>query len=173
MSNWICLPSIKLNITDTKISFQNTLSDVSKPTIFNPFQSSLSLSIRSFILVCCLMYSGFLPSFDSLLLLLLLLCFTQFGGSSHGLNFYVKEDHRSYRHNFGVAKRKPEKLQASTGFEPLTSAIPVQRSTNWANKSTGSRSLNCDSATEILYWCRKIYPESGQKRWLVDGVTLF
>ena len=36
---------------------------------------------------------------------------------------------------FAVAKRKPEKkIQACTGFEPLTSAIPVQRSTNWANK---------------------------------------
>ena len=32
----------------------------------------------------------------------------------------------------------------------------------------------CDSATEISYWWRKICPESGQKRWLVDGVvTLF
>ena len=32
----------------------------------------------------------------------------------------------------------------------------------------------CDSATEIPYWWRKICPESGQKRWLVDGViTLF
>ena len=32
--------------------------------------------------------------------------------------------------NYAVAKRKPEKIQACTGFEPLTSAIPVQRSTN-------------------------------------------
>ena len=31
---------------------------------------------------------------------------------------------------FAAAKRKPEKIQACTGFEPLTSAIPVQRSTN-------------------------------------------
>ena len=31
-----------------------------------------------------------------------------------------------------------------------------------------------DSTTEIPYWWRKICPESGQKRWLVDGVvTLF
>ena len=31
---------------------------------------------------------------------------------------------------FAVAKRKPKKKnQAFTGFEPLTSAIPVQRST--------------------------------------------
>ena len=32
---------------------------------------------------------------------------------------------------YAVAKRKPEKkIQACTGFEPLTSAIPVQRCTN-------------------------------------------
>ena len=32
---------------------------------------------------------------------------------------------------YAVAKRKPEKkIQACTGFEPLTSAILVQRSTN-------------------------------------------
>ena len=32
----------------------------------------------------------------------------------------------------------------------------------------------CDSATEIPYWWLKSCPDSGQKRWLVDGaVTLF
>ena len=35
-----------------------------------------------------------------------------------------------------------QKIQARTGFERLTSAIPVQRSNNWANKIIGSRSLN-------------------------------
>ena len=30
---------------------------------------------------------------------------------------------------FVVSKRKSEKIQACTGFEPLTSAIPMQRST--------------------------------------------
>ena len=34
-----------------------------------------------------------------------------------------------------------KKIQACMGFEPMTSAIPVQRSTNWANKLTGSWSL--------------------------------
>ena len=43
---------------------------------------------------------------------------------------------------FLVAKRKSEKIQACTGFEPLTSAIPMQRSTNGANETIGSRSLN-------------------------------
>ena len=33
-----------------------------------------------------------------------------------------------------------KKIQACTGFEPMTSAIPVQHSTNWANKPIGSRS---------------------------------
>ena len=35
-----------------------------------------------------------------------------------------------------------KKIQACTGFESLTSAIPVQRATNWTNKQTGSRSLS-------------------------------
>ena len=30
-------------------------------------------------------------------------------------------------------KKKEEKIQACTGFECLTSAIPVQSSANWAN----------------------------------------
>ena len=37
-----------------------------------------------------------------------------------------------------VVEIRPEKIQAPTGFEPMTSAIPVQHSTNWANKPTGS-----------------------------------
>ena len=36
----------------------------------------------------------------------------------------MKEHHRSYK------RRKPEKIQACKGFEGLTFAIPVQRSTN-------------------------------------------
>ena len=32
---------------------------------------------------------------------------------------------------FAVAKRKAKNIQASMGFEPLTSAIPVQRSINF------------------------------------------
>ena len=38
-------------------------------------------------------------------------------------------------------KIRPEKIQACTGIEPMTSAIPVQRSTNRANKPTGSCAL--------------------------------
>ena len=34
-----------------------------------------------------------------------------------------------------------KKNQAHTGFEPMTSVIPLQHSTNWANNPTGSWSL--------------------------------
>ena len=37
-----------------------------------------------------------------------------------------------------IVKMRPEKIQARTGFKPITSAIPVQRSTNWINKLTRS-----------------------------------
>ena len=37
---------------------------------------------------------------------------------------YMKEDHHSYRRKFCSCERKPEKIQACTGFEPLTSVIP-------------------------------------------------
>ena len=41
-----------------------------------------------------------------------------------------------------LRKESLKKNQVRTGFEPLTSAIPVQRLTNYANKPTGSRLLN-------------------------------
>ena len=48
---------------------------------------------------------------------------------------------------YAVAKRKTEKkIKACTGLEPLTSARPVRRSTNWANKPTGSRSIQQNSS---------------------------
>ena len=37
-----------------------------------------------------------------------------------------------------VENRTWKKFQFRTGFEPMTSAIPMQRSTSWANKPTGS-----------------------------------
>ena len=43
----------------------------------------------------------------------------------------MKDDHRSYIHNFySWEKESLKKIPACTGFEPLTSAILVQRSTN-------------------------------------------
>ena len=48
----------------------------------------------------------------------------------------MKDDNRSYRRNFcAVAKRKTEKIEACTGFEPLTSAIPVQRSYKFSQQA--------------------------------------
>ena len=58
-----------------------------------------------------------------------------------GVKNYMKVDHRSYRYHFCSSKRKPKKIQACTGFEALTSVIPVQRSSNWVNKPTWSRSF--------------------------------
>ena len=42
---------------------------------------------------------------------------------------------------FAAAYKKPEKRQVCTGFELLTPVIPVQCSTNWANKPTSGRLL--------------------------------
>ena len=58
--------------------------------------------------------------------------------------FDVNEsDPRSNVHYLGSSenkawKKKKKKIQACTGLEPMNSAIPEQRSTNWANKPTGS-----------------------------------
>ena len=61
-----------------------------------------------------------------------------------GVKNYVRENHRSYLRNFCCCEKKAwkTKIQACTGFEPLTSAVQVQRPTNLANKPTRSRSLN-------------------------------
>ena len=50
-----------------------------------------------------------------------------------------ESDPRSDVHYLSSSENKAwKKFQACTGFEPMTSTIPVQRSTNWANKPTGS-----------------------------------
>ena len=54
----------------------------------------------------------------------------------------MKEDHRSYRRNFCSCEKKAWKKLGLYGIRTLTSAIPVQRSTNWANKPAGCKSLN-------------------------------
>ena len=46
-----------------------------------------------------------------------------------------ESDPRSNVHYLSSSENKAwKKIQACTGFEPMTSVIPVQRSTNWANK---------------------------------------
>ena len=49
-----------------------------------------------------------------------------------GVKIYLKEGHCSCKRNLCMQLRKEslKKIQACTGFEPLTSAIPVQRLTN-------------------------------------------
>ena len=49
-----------------------------------------------------------------------------------------ESDPRSNVHYLGSSENKAwkKKIQACTGFEPMTSASPVQRSINWANKPT-------------------------------------
>ena len=48
-----------------------------------------------------------------------------------GVKSYVNEDRRSYIRSFCSCEKKALKNNlACTGFEPLTIAIPVQRSTN-------------------------------------------
>ena len=69
----------------------------------------------------------------------------------------VKCDHRSKFSNLSNWKveawKKKKKIRASTGFEPMTSAIPVRCSTNWAMKphigskvNLSYRSTNMNSA---------------------------
>ena len=56
----------------------------------------------------------------------------------------VKNDHRSKFSNLSNWKEEAWKtIRASTGFEPVTSALPVRCSTNWAMKPhTGSEVKN-------------------------------
>ena len=51
-----------------------------------------------------------------------------------------------------VVEIRLEKIQARTGFEPMTSAIPVQRYTKRANKPTGSWSLRWIQPDEPSKW---------------------
>ena len=54
---------------------------------------------------------------------------------------------RSKEHYLSSSENKAlKKIQVCTGFEPMTHAIPVQRSTNWTNKPSGS------SWFQINFW---------------------
>ena len=56
--------------------------------------------------------------------------------------FEYESDLRSNEQYSNSGEKKAwKKIQACTGFEPMTFAIPVQCSTNWANKPTGSWSM--------------------------------
>ena len=55
-----------------------------------------------------------------------------------------------------VVKIRPEKnIQACTGFEPVTSAILLQRSTNWSNKLVSSVANIVSTCSIPLCWPRE------------------
>ena len=71
-------------------------------------------------------------------------------------NTEVKSDHRSKFSNLSNWKveawKKKKKNRASTGFEPMTSAIPVRCSTNWAMKPHIGSKVNLLSSFLPVQW---------------------
>ena len=77
----------------------------------------------------------------------------------------VTNDHRNKFSNWSNWKEEAWKIRASTGFEPMTSALPVCCSTNWAMKpNIGSKVLihmftwemkgaQCREAVLVNFWC--------------------
>ena len=72
---------------------------------------------------------------------------------------------------WGVEKKKPEKIRASTRFEPMTSALPVRCSTNWAMKPHIGSEVNWVHISreewnyvkyiyEIIHFWTAVVPES-------------
>ena len=73
-----------------------------------------------------------------------------------------------YTEMLGIVVHENMKLGDYIAFENRRFSSLIAAGGRFARRNV------CDSATEIPYWWRKICPESGQKRWLVDGVvTLF
>ena len=65
----------------------------------------------------------------------------------------VKSDHRSKFSNLSNWKEEAwKKIRASTGFEPVTSAIPVRCSTNWAMKPHIGSEVNLLSSYFPVRW---------------------
>ena len=65
----------------------------------------------------------------------------------------VKCDHRSKFSNLSNWKEEAwKKIRASTGFEPMTSAIPVRCSTNWAMKPHIGSKVNLLSSYLPVEW---------------------
>ena len=65
----------------------------------------------------------------------------------------VKCDHRSKIFQFKQLERRSlKKIRASTGFEPMTSAIPVRCSTNWAMKPHIGSKVNLLSSFLPVQW---------------------
>ena len=66
----------------------------------------------------------------------------------------VENDHRSEFSNLSNWKEEAslKKIRASTGFEPVTSAIPVRCSTNWAMKPHIGSEVNLLSSYLMNYF---------------------
>ena len=80
----------------------------------------------------------------------------------------VKNDHCSKFSNL----RSLKKIKASTGFEPVTSAIPVRCSTNWAMKPTSTKKKLCGNFLTPLFMLKsiKISLPLTNKLWVYLGV---
>ena len=78
-----------------------------------------------------------------------------------------------------LRKESLKKTQSCTGFEPLTSAITVQRSTNSANKPTGSRSLNWflispwKDDDEVMNIWKSVYVNCGVKNYMNEDLRSY
>ena len=94
-----------------------------------------------------------------------------------------------YEHYLSSSENKALKSLAGIGFEPMTSAIPVQCSTNWANEPTRTDhffspslsydmsvvdvqklyclhySFSCSCVRSVLYQLRLTFSQN----WLVNG----
>ena len=70
----------------------------------------------------------------------------------------VKNDHRSEFSNLSNWKEEEEeKIRASTGFEPVTFALPVRCSTNWAMKL---RKIHLNEYSKAITHYLRVYPLS-------------
>ena len=102
---------------------------------------------------------------------------SEFSSTEHWWGALIEErSSHLYTQFLQLQKESLKKSQACTGFEPLTSVIPVQGSTNEANKPTGSRSLNWfvinpwkDDDEVLKIWKSYIHnfndSERKQQRW--------
>ena len=67
--------------------------------------------------------------------------------------FEYESDLRSNKHYLSSSENETwKKIQDCTGFEPMTSAIPVQRSTNWANKPISLCWFQINPWTDEVKW---------------------
>ena len=70
---------------------------------------------------------------------------------------------------WAIGKKKPEKIRASTGFEPVTFGIPVRCSTNWAVKPhLGSEVSLLSSCLPWGVKWREVYNEILIHIWTAD-----